>query len=146
MVSGDPHQVALYSGWDDVVMTGTGVVLVATVSGSQALDAATGTPRWTFPGSTMYPPAVLLGDGTALLATEQGVISRVNLDDGGAVWQASLGTRMQNAGLAVAGTAPGPCPRPAGWSGCGWPTGSWRARSGSPGRSATPLPPWSAAP
>ena len=79
------------------------MVLVATVSGSQALEAATGTPRWTFPGSTMYPPAVLLGDGTALLATEQGVISRVNLDDGGAVWQASLGTRMQNAGLAVAG-------------------------------------------
>lgn len=103
MVSGDPHRITLYSGWDDVVMTGTGVVLVATVSGSQALEAATGTPRWTFPGSTMYPPAVLLGDGTALLATEQGVISRVNLDDGGAMWQASLGTRMQNAGLAVAG-------------------------------------------
>src|SRR5690349_15016001 len=103
MVSGDPHRITLYSGWDDVVMTGAGVVLVATVSGSQALEAATGAPRWTFPGSTMYPPAVLLGDGTALLATEQGVISRVNLDDGGAVWQASLGTRMQNAGLAVAG-------------------------------------------
>ena len=103
MVSGDPHRVALYSGWDDVVALGGGAVLVATVSGSQALEAATGAPRWTFPGSTMYPPAALLDDGTALLATEQGVISRVRLADGGALWQASLGTRMQNAGPAVAG-------------------------------------------
>jgi outer membrane protein assembly factor BamB len=95
--------VALYSGWDDVVTVGAGVVLVATVSGSQALEAVTGAPRWTFPGSTMYPPAVLLGDGSALLSTEQGVISRVNLDDGSVRWHASLGTRMQNAGLAVAG-------------------------------------------
>jgi outer membrane protein assembly factor BamB len=51
----------------------------------------------------MYPPAVPLGDGTVLLTTERGVISRVNLADGGTVWQASLGTRVQNAGLAVAG-------------------------------------------
>jgi outer membrane protein assembly factor BamB len=103
MVSGDPHRVALYSGWDDVVALGGGTVLVATVSGSQALDAGTGTPRWTFPGGTMYPPAVLPGDGTALLVTERGVISLVDLADGRAVWQAGLGTRVQNAGLAVAG-------------------------------------------
>jgi outer membrane protein assembly factor BamB len=103
MVSGDPHRVALYSGWDDVVVAGAGAVLVATVAGSMALEAATGTPRWTFPGSTMYPPAVLVGDGTVLLATEHGVVARVRLDDGGTVWQASLGTRMENAGLAVAG-------------------------------------------
>ena len=69
--------MALYSGWDDVVVLGAGAVLVATVSGSQALEAASGAPRWTFPGSTMYPPAVPLDDGTVLLATEQGVISRV---------------------------------------------------------------------
>jgi outer membrane protein assembly factor BamB/predicted phosphodiesterase len=103
MVSGDPHRVALYSGWDDVVMLGAGAVLVATVSGSLALEAVTGTVRWTFPGSTMYPTAVPLDDGTVLLATEWGVISRVDLADGRAVWQASLGTRVQNAGLAVAG-------------------------------------------
>jgi outer membrane protein assembly factor BamB len=103
MVSGDRHRVALYSGWDDVVVLGAGVVVVATVSGSQVLDAATGAPRWTFPGSTMYPPAVVLGDGTALFTTEQGVISRVGLADGGTVWRASLGIRVQNAGLAVAG-------------------------------------------
>ena len=103
MVSGDPHRVALYSGWDDVAVLGGGTVLVATVSGTQALETATGAPRWTFPGSTMYPPAALLGDGTALLTTERGVISRVSLDDGGTVWRASLGSRMQNAGLAVAG-------------------------------------------
>lgn len=103
MVSGDRHRVALYSGWDNVVVLGAGVVVVATVSGSQALEAATGALRWTFPGSTMYPPAVVLGDGTALFTTEQGVVSRVNLADGATVWQASLGARVQNAGLAVAG-------------------------------------------
>jgi outer membrane protein assembly factor BamB/predicted phosphodiesterase len=103
MVSGDPHRVALYSGWDDVAMLGAGAVLVATVSGSQALDAVTGVSRWTFPGSTMYPPAVPLSDGTVLLTTEQGVISRVDLADGRTVWRASLGLRVQNAGLAVAG-------------------------------------------
>jgi outer membrane protein assembly factor BamB len=103
MVSGDRHRVALYSGWNDVAVTGAGVVMVATVAGSRALEAATGTVRWTFPGSTMYPPAVVLGDSTALLTTEQGVISRVRLADGGIVWQASLGVGVQNAGLVVAG-------------------------------------------
>jgi len=103
MVSGDGHRVALYSGWDDRVVLAAGTVIVATVSGSLALDAATGAPRWTLPGSTMYPPAVVLGDGTALFTTEQGVISRVALAGGGIIWQASLGIRVQNAGLAVAG-------------------------------------------
>ncbi len=103
MISGDRHRVALYSGWDNVVVLGAGAVVVATVSGSQALEAATGALRWTFPGTTMYPPAVVLGDGTALLTTEQGVVSRVSLADGGTVWRASLGVCVQNAGLAVAG-------------------------------------------
>jgi outer membrane protein assembly factor BamB len=103
MVSGDRHRVALYSGWDDVAVLGSGVAVVATVSGSQALDVAAGTPRWTFPGTTMYPPAAVLGDGTVLLTTEQGAVSRVGLADGVAVWQARLGMRVQNAGLAVAG-------------------------------------------
>ena len=103
MVSGDLHRVRLYSGWDDVVALGAGAVLAATVSGTQALEAATGAPRWTRPGSTMYPPAVLLNDGAMLLTTEWGVVSRVDLAGGQAVWQASLGTRVQNAGLAVAG-------------------------------------------
>ena len=103
MVSGDLHRVTLYSGWDDVIALGAGTVLAATVSGTQALEAATGTPRWTLPGSTMYPPAVVLGDGTALFTTERGVLSRVGLTDGVAVWQADLGVHVQNAGLAVAG-------------------------------------------
>jgi outer membrane protein assembly factor BamB/predicted phosphodiesterase len=103
MVSGDLHRVRLYSGWDDVIALGAGAVLAATVSGTQALDAATGAPRWTLPGSTMYPPTVVLGDGTALFATERGVISRVGLADGGTVWQAGLGVPVQNAGLAVVG-------------------------------------------
>jgi outer membrane protein assembly factor BamB len=103
MVSGDEHRVALYSGWDNVVMLASGAVIVATVSGSRALEAATGSLRWTFPGGAMYPPAVALGDGTALFTTEQGVVSRVGLAEGRVVWQASLGVRVQNAGLAVAG-------------------------------------------
>ena len=103
MVSGDLHRVALYSGWDDVIALGAGAVLAATVSGTQALEAATGAPRWTLPGSTMYPPTVVLGDGTALFTTERGVLSRVALADGGTVWQAGLGVPVQNAGLAVVG-------------------------------------------
>jgi len=51
----------------------------------------------------MYPPTVVLGDGTALLITERGVLTRAGLADGGTVWQADLGVGVQNAGLAVAG-------------------------------------------
>ena len=103
MVTGDEHRVALYSGWDCVVALGAGSVIVATVSGSQALDAATGALRWSFPDGAMYPPAVVLGDGTALLTSEQGTVSRVALAGGGVIWQARLGVRVQNAGPAVAG-------------------------------------------
>jgi outer membrane protein assembly factor BamB len=103
MVSGDRHRVALYGGWDDVAVLAAGAVIVATVSGTQALEAGTGAPRWTFPGGTMYPSAAVLGDGTALLTTEQGVVSRVGLAGGGTVWRARLGVRVLNAGLAVAG-------------------------------------------
>jgi outer membrane protein assembly factor BamB/predicted phosphodiesterase len=103
MVTGDLHRVRLYSGWDDVIALGAGAVLAATVSGTQALEAATGAPRWTLPGSTMYPPAVVLGDGTALLTTERGVLTRIGLADGGPVWQTELGVGVQNAGLAVTG-------------------------------------------
>ena len=103
MVSGDLHRVRLYSGWDDVIALGRGTVLAATVSGTEALEAATGAPRWTLRGSTMYPPTVVLGDGTALFTTERGALSRVAMADGGTVWQADLGVGVQNAGLAVAG-------------------------------------------
>jgi outer membrane protein assembly factor BamB len=103
MVAGDRHRVTLYSGWDDVVVLGGGAAIVATVSGSVALEAATGAPRWTFPGGTMYPPAVVLGDGTVLLTTEYGVVARVSLGDGGAGWRTDLGVRVLNAGLAADG-------------------------------------------
>ena len=103
MVTGDEHRIALYSGWDCVVALGAGTVIVATVSGSQALDAAIGAPRWSFPDSAMYPPAVALADGTALLTSEQGTLSRVTLAGGETIWQARLGVRVQNAGPAVAG-------------------------------------------
>jgi outer membrane protein assembly factor BamB len=103
MAAGDEHRVALYSGWDDVVALGGGAVIVATVSGSRALEADSGAVRWTFGEGAMYPPAVVLGDGTALFISEQGVVSRVGLGDGSIVWRTSLGVRVQNAGLAVAG-------------------------------------------
>jgi outer membrane protein assembly factor BamB len=51
----------------------------------------------------MYPPAVVLGDGTALLTSEQGTVSRVALADGEIIWQARLDVRVQNAGPVVAG-------------------------------------------
>jgi len=103
MAAGDAHHVALYSGWDNVVALGGGAVIVAAVSGSRALEAASGALRWTFGDGAMYPPAVVLGDGTALLASEHGIVSRVRLADGSIVWRTSLGARVQNAGLAVAG-------------------------------------------
>src|SRR6266567_2984008 len=83
MVSGDLHRVTLYSGWDDVIALGAGTVLAATVSGTQALEASTGAPRWTLPGSTMYPPTVVLCFGNDPAATERGLLSRVGLADGG---------------------------------------------------------------
>ena len=103
MVSGDQHRVALYSGWDSAAVLGGGTVIVATVSGSLALEAATGAVRWRFPGSTMYPSAVVLGDGTALLTDEQGTVCRVSLADGRALWRAALRVRVLNAGVTVDG-------------------------------------------
>jgi outer membrane protein assembly factor BamB len=103
MVAGDQHRVALYSGWDSAAALGAGAVIVATVSGSLALETATGTVRWRFPGSTMYPAAVVLGDGTALLTDEQGTVSRVSLADGGVIWRAALRVRVLNAGVTVDG-------------------------------------------
>jgi len=103
MVSGNQHRVALYSGWDCAVALGHGAVIVATVSGSLALEADTGALRWKFPGSTMYPAAVVLGDGTALLTDEQGTICRVSLADGGAIWRAALKVRVLNAGVRADG-------------------------------------------
>ncbi|MGH3152522.1 MAG: PQQ-binding-like beta-propeller repeat protein [Streptosporangiaceae bacterium] len=103
VTGGDEHRVALYSGWDCVVALGAGTVVVATVSGSHALDAATGALRWSFPDSAMYPPAVVLDDGSALLTSEQGTVSRVALADGEIIWQARLDARIQNAGPVVAG-------------------------------------------
>jgi len=103
MVAGDQHHVALYSGWDAVVVLGGGVVIAATVSGSVALDAATGAARWTFPGGTMYPPAILLDDRTVLLTTEHGVVARVSLGDGRARWRTDIGARVLNAGVVCDG-------------------------------------------
>jgi outer membrane protein assembly factor BamB/3',5'-cyclic AMP phosphodiesterase CpdA len=98
MVSGDAHRVALYSGWDNSVVLGAGAVVVATVSGSLALEAAAGTVRWKFPGATMYPAAVVLGDDTVLLTSEQGTVARVSLADGHVHWQTALKVRVLNAG------------------------------------------------
>jgi outer membrane protein assembly factor BamB/3',5'-cyclic AMP phosphodiesterase CpdA len=99
MVSGDRHRVALYSGWDNAVVLGAGAVVVATVSGSLALDAATGAVRWKIPGATMYPAAVVLGDDTVLLTNEQGTVCRVSLADGRVHWQTALKVRVLNAGV-----------------------------------------------
>jgi len=99
MVSGEAHRVALYSGWDNAVVLGAGAVLAATVSGSLALEAATGAVRWKFPGSTMYPAAVVLGDDTVLLTNEQGTVARVSLADGHVHWQTALKARVLNAGV-----------------------------------------------
>jgi outer membrane protein assembly factor BamB/3',5'-cyclic AMP phosphodiesterase CpdA len=99
MVSGDQHRVALYSGWDNAVALGAGAVVVATVSGSLALEAATGAVRWKFPGATMYPAAIVLGDDTVLLTNEQGTVARVSLADGHVHWQTALKARVLNAGV-----------------------------------------------
>jgi outer membrane protein assembly factor BamB len=96
--------VTPYSGWDDVVALGDGVAIVGTVANSWALDAATGALRWTFPGSTLYAPTVVLDDGTALFTTELGVMSRVDLSTGATRWQNDLRVRIFNAGVVVQGS------------------------------------------
>lgn len=103
MVSGDEHHVALYSGWDNVIAVGSGVAIVNNVSDGWGLDIATGAVRWTLSGSTMYAPAVILGDGSALLTTEFGVMSKVDLATGSVAWQTNLAVRVFNAGVVVIG-------------------------------------------
>jgi outer membrane protein assembly factor BamB/3',5'-cyclic AMP phosphodiesterase CpdA len=106
MATGTENHVALYSGWDNVVAVGDGVVVVGSVSSSWGLDAATGAVLWTVAGSAMYAPAVVLGDGSALLTTEFGVMSRIDLATGKARWQTKLAVRVFNAGVVIAdGTA-----------------------------------------
>jgi len=75
---------------------------MATVAGSQVLIAATGPLRWTFPGSTVYTPAVVLGDGTALF-------TGIGHPASTAVMNASLSVRGGTA-LAI------PAPRAALWT------------------------------
>ena len=103
MATGTENHVALYSGWDNVVAVGDGVVIVGSVAGTWGLSAATGAVLWTFPGSAMYAPAVLLGDGSALLTTEFGVMSRIDLATGAKRWQSDLAVRVFNAGVVVDG-------------------------------------------
>ncbi|MFF1916098.1 PQQ-binding-like beta-propeller repeat protein [Streptomyces sp. NPDC058239] len=101
MASGDEFSLALHSGWDNVVALGHGMAIVANVSRSYALDAATGALRWTLSGSAMYAPTVVLRDATALFTTEYGVVSRVDLATGHTIWQTPLDVRVFNAGAIV---------------------------------------------
>ncbi|MGW8800860.1 outer membrane protein assembly factor BamB family protein [Streptomyces sp. NPDC055775] len=102
MATGTENHIALYSGWDNVVAVGDGVVVVGSVSNSWGLDAATGALRWKLAGSAMYAPALVLGDGTVLLTTEVGVMSRVELATGKVRWQTNLAVRVFNAGVVIA--------------------------------------------
>lgn len=104
MATGTENHVALYSGWDNVVAVGDGVVVVGSVAGSWGLDAATGALLWKLAGSAMYAPAVVLDDGSALLTTEFGVMSRIDLATGAKRWQTDLAVRVFNAGVAVDST------------------------------------------
>ncbi|MFB7112785.1 PQQ-binding-like beta-propeller repeat protein [Streptomyces sp. NPDC056291] len=99
--SGDEFQLALNSGWDDIVALGADLAIVANINGSWALDAATGAPQWTLKGSAMYAPTVVLKDATALFTTEYGVVSRVDLATGKTIWQTPLNVRVFEAGLIV---------------------------------------------
>ncbi|MEV6993050.1 PQQ-binding-like beta-propeller repeat protein [Streptomyces sp. NPDC093228] len=103
MATGTENHVALYSGWDNVVAVDGGVVVVGSVAGSWGLSAATGAVLWKLAGSAMYAPAVLLGDGSALLTTEWGVMSRIDLATGAERWRTDLAVRVFNAGVVVNG-------------------------------------------
>ena len=103
LAAGSEHHRDLYSGWDNVVALGGDVAIVATVSSATALDTGTGTELWQIPGSTMYPPALTLADGTVLLTTEFGVMTRADLRAGTTIWQTSLNVRVFNAGVATDG-------------------------------------------
>ena len=103
MVSGDRHRVALYSGWDDVVVLGAGVVMVATVAGSRALEAATGTP------ATGRSPAAPCTRPPCSWATAPRCSRPSRASSHGSAWPTAAscgrpasGCGVQNAGLAVA--------------------------------------------
>jgi len=103
MVTGDAHRIALNSGWDNAVAVGADTAVVANVSNATALDTATGTVRWTIPGSAMYAPALLIDATTILLTSEFGVMTRADLATGEIGWTTQLGVRVFNAGVAIDG-------------------------------------------
>jgi outer membrane protein assembly factor BamB len=99
LVTGDENHVLLYGPWDVALLLHAGSLVTSTVAGVWGIDPATGADRWTRTGGFMYPPAVPIpDDSAALLLTETGALSLVDLADGTARWDASLAVRVLNSG------------------------------------------------
>jgi outer membrane protein assembly factor BamB len=93
-----PHVRLLYGAWDQTVAVMDDTVLASTVATTWGLDTATGTARWSLPGSVMYAPPVVLDDGSVLLIQERGKTVRVRGADGTVVWQAQIPFAVLNGG------------------------------------------------
>jgi outer membrane protein assembly factor BamB len=105
VTGGNENHRLLYGPWDDTLLAGAGVVLVSTVSNTTAYDAATGAKRWTVAGSAMYAPKLALpgAPSDALLITEFGVLTRVDMVTGAVRWTTPTNVRCLNSGATTHG-------------------------------------------
>ncbi|MEO3752499.1 PQQ-binding-like beta-propeller repeat protein [Streptomyces sp. B6B3] len=92
-----PYARFIYGPWYDTLgLLPEGTVLVGTVSAVFALDSATGTQRWTRPGSYGYAPKLRHDDEVILVDDYARTVSRVDPATGTARWTATMGVRALN--------------------------------------------------
>jgi outer membrane protein assembly factor BamB len=73
------------------VAVADGVVVVAKAGGMEALDAATGEPRWSWSGAGPGPPVPLAVDHVVVLEGDAGELIAIALADGTERWRAPSG-------------------------------------------------------
>jgi outer membrane protein assembly factor BamB len=105
VTGGNENHRLLYGPRDDTLLAGGGVALASTVSNTTAHDVVTGAKRWIVAGSAMYAPKLALpgAPADALLITEFGVLTRVDMVTGTVRWSTPANVRCPNSGATAHG-------------------------------------------